>query len=108
MLSWWYSYLKLVPFFMKIILFKRFSNLLCDFDVTKNILKHKTLKSLLLEVLKSGTIMYASLKIHFVSFEDKTSGKSLTFLKDMKLFSYKSKSLSLYVTKVESWRQDIT
>ena len=37
-----------------------------DFDVTKNILKNKTLKSLFLEVQKVALVVYTLLKIHFV------------------------------------------
>ena len=58
-----------------------FLHLQYDFDVTKNILKHKTLKSLFLEVQKVALIVYTLLKIHFVFLEDKNSSKSPNFLK---------------------------
>ena len=38
---------------------------LFDFDVTKDILKHRTLKILLLDVQKVALIIYIFLKVHF-------------------------------------------
>ena len=59
-----------------------FLHLQYDFDVTKNILKHKTLKSLFLEALKVALKAYTLLNIHFVFLEDKNNIKSLNFLKE--------------------------
>ena len=83
MLSWWYFWFKVDFFLCEEFMIERSSFLyfLLILNVTKNILKYKTLKSLLLDALKVMLFFVCFIKFHFVLLEDKNICKGPNFLR---------------------------